>query len=123
MARRPGHGLPAPADRVVNADYIIVGAGAAGCVLANRLSENPSVSVLLLEAGGSDRHPFIQMPRGLAKVMSDPNFMWPYMTTPEPGSNNVAESWGRGRTLGGSSSVNGMVYVRGQDADYDALAA
>jgi choline dehydrogenase len=123
MARRPGHGLPAPADRVVNADYIIVGAGAAGCVLANRLSENPSVSVLLLEAGGSDRHPFIQMPRGLAKVMSDPNFMWPYMTNPEPGSNNVAESWGRGRTLGGSSSVNGMVYVRGQNADYDAMAA
>jgi choline dehydrogenase len=123
MARRPGHGLPASADRVVNVDYIIVGGGAAGCVLAYRLSGNPSTSVLLLEAGGSDRHPFIQMPRGIAKVMSDPNFMWPYMTNPEPGSNDLPESWGRGRTLGGSSSVNGMVYVRGQDADYDALAA
>jgi choline dehydrogenase-like flavoprotein len=104
-------------------DYIIVGAGSAGCVLAYRLTEDPNARVLLLEAGGKDSHPFIHMPRGLAKVMSNLRYIWPYMTKPEPGSNGAAESWARGRTLGGSSAVNGMVYVRGAAPDFDAMAA
>ena len=104
-------------------DTIIVGAGSAGCVLAARLTEDPAVRVLVLEAGGPDTNPFITMPRGLAKVMSNMRYIWPYMTKPEPRSNNVGEMWARGRTLGGSSSVNGMVYVRGAAADYDRLGA
>jgi choline dehydrogenase-like flavoprotein len=104
-------------------DYIIVGAGSAGCVMAYRLTEDPRVRVLLLEAGGKDSHPFIHMPRGLAKVMSNLRYIWPYATRPEPGSNNVSESWVRGRTLGGSSAINGMVYVRGAAADFDEIAA
>jgi choline dehydrogenase-like flavoprotein len=103
-------------------DYIIVGAGSAGCVLAARLSEDPGVSVLLLESGGSDEHPFITMPRGLAKIMANLKYIWPYATQPEERSNNVSEIWARGRMLGGSSSVNGMVYVRGAAADFDRLA-
>ena len=103
-------------------DYIIVGAGSAGCVLAYRLTEDPSVRVLLLEAGGSDAHPFITMPRGLARIMSNPRYIWPFATRPEERSNNAAEFWARGKTLGGSSAVNGMVYVRGAAADYDRLA-
>ncbi|MET0659701.1 MAG: GMC family oxidoreductase N-terminal domain-containing protein [Steroidobacteraceae bacterium] len=103
-------------------DYIIVGAGAAGCVMAHRLSADSSAHVLLIEAGGPGNHPLIHMPKGIAKVMASPDFTWPYMTEAEDASNNIGESWARGRVLGGSSAVNGMVYVRGQPADYDALA-
>ena len=103
-------------------DYLIVGAGAAGCVLAYRLSEDPSVKVALIEAGPRDRHPFIFMPKGLAKVMADPSHLWVYTSTPEAGTAGAPEVWVRGRVLGGSSSVNGMMYVRGQPSDFDALA-
>lgn len=103
-------------------DYIIVGAGAAGCVAAYRLSADPGCRVLLIEAGGPDRHPFIHMPKGIAKVMADARFIWPFMTRPQPTSNDAPEYWTRGRVLGGSSAVNGMMYVRGQDADFEALA-
>jgi choline dehydrogenase len=103
-------------------DYVIVGAGAAGCVLANRLSEDPGVSVVLLEAGPPDTHPFIHMPKGLAKVMADPKHLWVYGSAPETATHGTAETWVRGRVLGGSTSVNGMMYVRGQPADFEALA-
>lgn len=103
-------------------DYVIAGAGAAGCVLANRLSEDPAVTVALLEAGPPDTHPFIHMPKGLAKVMADPKHLWVYGATPEKATNDVPETWVRGRVLGGSTSVNGMMYVRGQPADFEALA-
>ena len=103
-------------------DYIICGAGAAGCVLAYRLSENPAIRVALIEAGPRDRHPFISMPKGLAKVMQDPKHLWVHMSEPEESTAGRSEAWVRGRVLGGSSSVNGMMYVRGQPADFDAIA-
>jgi choline dehydrogenase-like flavoprotein len=107
---------------VTNFDYVIDGAGAAGCVLAYRLSADPSIRVCLIEAGPRDTHPFIAMPKGLAKVMSDPKHLWAYTSEPDTCTDNKAETWVRGRVLGGSSSVNGMMYVRGQPADFDAIA-
>lgn len=103
-------------------DYVIVGAGAAGCVLAYRLSENPAARVALIEAGPRDSHPYIAMPKGLAKVMADPAHLWVHMSKPEPSTAGQTEAWVRGRVLGGSSSVNGMMYVRGQPADFDSIA-
>lgn len=102
-------------------DYVIVGAGTAGCVLANRLSADPDINVLLVEAGEQDTSPLIAMPRGFGELLGDPTCAWHYPTRPF-GPNEQVEYWVRGKTLGGSSSVNGMVYSRGNRADYDALA-
>ena len=104
-------------------DYIIIGAGSAGCVLANRLSEDPAVKVLLLEAGPRDWHPFIHMPAGLAKLVGQKGVNWNYDTAPEPQLNGRRLWWPRGKVLGGSSSINAMCYIRGVDGDYDDWAA
>ena len=108
---------PAP-----EADYVIVGAGSAGCVLANRLSADPKVRVLLLEAGPEDRSLMIHVPVGYAQTLKDPKVNWLFETEPDPGSNDRVHVWPRGRVLGGSSSINGLLYVRGQAADYDNWA-
>jgi choline dehydrogenase len=103
-------------------DYIIVGAGTAGCVLANRLTEDPDVHVLLLEAGGKDDYHWIHVPVGYLYCIGNPRTDWLYKTQAEPGLNGRALSYPRGRVLGGSSSINGMIYMRGQCEDYDEWA-
>jgi len=108
------------ADQV--ADYVIVGAGTAGCVLANRLSADPSVRVLLLEAGGSDRHPYVRAPVGFLKTIQDPRFNWCFSTAPGDGVGGRSIFFPRGKVLGGSSSINGHLYVRGQARDFDTWA-
>ena len=100
-------------------DYVIVGAGSAGCVLANRLSSDPKNSVLLLEAGGADRNPWIHIPGGFYKLVYHPTLSWGFKSENEPGLNGRSQIWPRGKTLGGSSSINAMLYVRGQAADFD----
>lgn len=104
-------------------DYIIAGGGTAGCVLANRLSADPSVRVLLLEAGGSSKHLFVEVPLFLQYMIGNPKFDWMYRSSPEPWLNDRVLTTPRGRMLGGSSSINGMVYVRGHAWDYDNWAA
>lgn len=100
-------------------DYVIVGAGSAGCVLANRLSADPSIRVCLLEAGGKDSHPWIHIPVGYFFNFDHPRADWRYRTEPEPGLNGRVLKYPRGRVLGGTSSINGMVYIRGHALDYD----
>ena len=114
---------------IIEADYIVVGAGSAGCVLAARLSENGRFKVLLLEAGGDDRptknlsqfasNLMIHIPVGYASTLKDPKVNWLYTTEPDPGTGGRQHVWPRGKVLGGSSSINAMLYVRGQQADYD----
>ena len=103
-------------------DYVIVGAGTAGCVLANRLSADPDVRVLLLEAGGRDNYHWIHIPIGYLYCIGNPRTDWRYRTRSEPGLNGRSLLYPRGRVLGGSSSINGMIYMRGQREDYDAWA-
>ena len=108
--------------RLNSYDYVIVGAGSAGCVLANRLSANAGKRVLLLEAGPTDWSPLIHMPAGLARLVNQRSVNWNYHTEPEPALEQRRLWWPRGKTLGGSSSINAMCYVRGVPADYDRWA-
>ena len=103
-------------------DYVIIGGGSAGCVLANRLSEDGKHSVLLLEAGGDDRNIWIHIPVGYVKTMANSDLNWLFQTEPEPNLHNRQIPIPRGKVLGGSSSINGMVYVRGNNRDYDGWA-
>ena len=103
-------------------DYVIAGAGTAGCVLANRLSADPNVSVLLLEAGGKDNWVWIHIPVGYLYCIGNERTDWLYYTEPDAGLNGRKLRYPRGKTLGGCSSINGMIYMRGQARDYDGWA-
>ncbi len=104
---------------LIEADFVVVGAGSAGCAVAARLSEDPATRVLLLEAGGEDKNRWIHIPLGFGKTFADPSVNWCYETEPDPGASNRRVFWPRGKVLGGSSSINGMVYIRGQAEDFD----
>jgi len=104
-------------------DYIVVGAGSAGCVMAGRLSEDPATRVLLLEAGPPDRSLWVHLPIGYGKTMWSDTLNWRFDTEPDPNMNGRRIYWPRGKTLGGSSSINGLIYIRGQREDYDQWAA
>ena len=100
-------------------DYLVIGAGSAGCAVANRLSARSDVTVGLIEAGGKDSYPWIHIPIGYFKTMGNPVTDWCYHTEPDAGLNGRSIPWPRGRGLGGSSSINGLLYVRGQHPDFD----
>ncbi len=110
------------ARSIDTADYVIVGAGSAGCVAANHLSADPALRVALIEAGGRDRSPWIHIPVGYFRTMGHPRLDWRYRTEPNPGLKGRPLNWPRGKVLGGSSSLNGLLYVRGQREDYDRWA-
>jgi choline dehydrogenase len=103
----------------IEADFVVVGAGSAGCAVAARLSEDPATRVVLLEAGGEDKNRWIHIPLGFGKTFADPGVNWCYETEPDPGAAGRRVFWPRGKVLGGSSSINGMVYIRGQAEDFD----
>ena len=100
-------------------DFIIVGAGSAGCLLANRLSSKPENNVLLIEAGRKDNNPWLHVPVGYFKTMNNPKFDWMYQLEKDKGLNNRRIDWPRGKVLGGSSALNGLLYIRGDKHDYD----
>ena len=104
---------------MIEADYVIVGAGSAGCVLANQITQSGRYSVILLEAGPADWHPWIHVPLGYGKLFADPRYNWMFASEPEPELNERRIAQPRGRVLGGSSSINGLLYVRGQKGDFD----
>src|SRR5438093_6822963 len=104
-------------------DYVIVGAGSAGCTLARRLTEDPDIRVLLLEAGGWDRDPWIKIPLGWGRILERRLHDWMYFTEPEPNAEGRRIECARGKVIGGSSSINAMAYVRGNPADYDRWAS
>jgi choline dehydrogenase len=104
-------------------DVVVAGGGSAGCVLATRLTENPAITLCLIEAGGRDRNPWIHVPLGFGKLVPNPNVNWGYETEPEPHLNGRRLSWPRGKVLGGSGSINGLVFLRGAASDFDAWEA
>jgi choline dehydrogenase len=103
----------------VEFDVVVAGAGSAGCVLAARLTENPGISLCVIEAGGRDRNPWIHIPRGFGKLVPNPDINWGYETEPEPGLGGRSIIWPRGKVVGGSGSINGLVFLRGAPSDYD----